>query len=115
MKESVNKQAERLVNGDRQWAYDHPLENCERIVIIWGVILDTDPVAPEKVALMLAGMKIAREIYRHKEDNLVDLAGYSACVQMIYDKKEELQIQQAERDDYDRNFKPAVYEETTIG
>ena len=64
---------------------------------------------------MLAGMKIAREIYRHKEDNLVDLAGYSACVQMIYDKKEELQIQQAERDDYDRNFKPAVYEETTIG
>ena len=115
MKESVNKHAERLVNGDRQWAYDHPLENCERIGIIWGVILDTKAVAPEKVALMLAGMKIAREIYRHKEDNLVDLAGYSACVQMIHDKKKELFLKKEEQDDYDRNFKPAVYEETTIG
>lgn len=90
MKESVNQQAERLVNGDRQWAYDHPLENCERIGIIWGVILDTKSIEPEKVALMLAGMKIAREVYRHKEDNLVDLAGYSACTQMIHDKKQQM-------------------------
>ena len=53
MKESINQQAERLVNGDTQWSYDHPLDNCERIGIIWGVILDTDAVPPEKVALML--------------------------------------------------------------
>ena len=101
-KESINQQAEHLVNGDRQWSYDHPLENCERIGIIWGVILDRPSVEPEKVALMLAGMKIAREVYRHKEDNLVDLAGYSACTQMIHDRKQQILSEAALLEDYDR-------------
>lgn len=75
--ESILQEAERLVGGDRQWAYDTPLNNCTRIGKIWGVILGTDPVPPETVGLMMCGLKIAREVHRHSRDNLVDLAGYA--------------------------------------
>jgi hypothetical protein len=89
-KESVCQQADKLVGGERQWAYDHPFDNCTRIGIIWGVVLNEGkPIAPEKVALCLAGIKIAREVHRHAEDNLVDLAGYSQVCQMVHDKARE--------------------------
>ena len=92
--ESVCQKADKLVNGERQWSYDHPFDNCTRIGQIWGVILNEGiPIPPEKVALCLAGMKIAREVHRHTEDNLVDLAGYSQVCQMVHDKSRELFLQ----------------------
>ena len=82
--ESIFEEAQRLVNGDRQWAYDHPLDNCKRIGEIWATILELDkPLEPEKVALMMIGLKIARQIHRSTRDNLVDMMGYTACIQMI--------------------------------
>ena len=88
--ETILKEAERLVGGDRQWAYDTPLNNCTRIGIIWGVILGTDPVPPETVGLMMCGLKIARQVHRNSRDNLVDLAGYAHVThQCIEAKKDE--------------------------
>ena len=86
--ETVCEEADRLVNGDRQWSYDHPYDNCKRIGEIWGVNLENDePVPPNKVALMMSGLKIAREIHRHDRDNLVDLAGYAQVTQMVHDRE----------------------------
>ena len=82
--ESIFEEAQRLVNGDRQWAYDHPLDNCKRIGEIWATILELDkPLEPEKVALMMIGLKIARQIHRSTRDNLVDMMGYTECIHMI--------------------------------
>ena len=82
--ESIFEEAQRLVSGDRQWAYDHPFDNCTRISQIWSTILELDPpIPPEKVALMMVGLKIAREIHRHTRENLVDMAGYIECIEMI--------------------------------
>ena len=82
--ESIFEEAKRLVNGDRQWAYDHPLDNCKRIGEIWATILELDkPIEPEKVALMMIGLKMARQIHRSTRDNLVDMMGYTACIDMI--------------------------------
>ena len=90
--ESILKLADRLVDGERQWSYDHPYDNCTRIGQIWGVILmEGEAIPPEKVALCLAGLKIAREIHRHTPDNLVDLAGYAKVSQMVHSKKELLE------------------------
>ena len=88
--ESIFEEAQRLVAGDRQWAYDHPLDNCTRISQIWTAILELDqPIPPEKVALMMVGFKIAREIHRHTRDNLVDMAGYIECIDMIIKEREK--------------------------
>ena len=74
--ESICQKADRLVGGDRRWAYDHPWDNCSKIARIWSVILDVE-VEPSQVALCMIGVKLAREVHRHKEDNLIDIAGYS--------------------------------------
>ena len=54
---------------------------------MWGLILDIDPIPPEKVALMMCGLKIVREMHRHKRDNLVDLAGYAKVTDMVHKAK----------------------------
>lgn len=87
MKETILQEADRLVDGERQWAYDHPYDNCVRIGRMWGVILDTDPIPPEKVALMMCGLKLVREMHRHKRDNLVDLAGYAKVADLVEREK----------------------------
>ena len=83
VKETILQEADRLVDGDRQWSYDHPYDNCLRIGKMWGVILDTEAIPPEKVALMMCGLKIVREMHRHSRDNLVDLAGYAKVTDMV--------------------------------
>ena len=87
MKETILQEADRIVDGERQWAYDHPYDNCLRIGKMWGVILETKPIPPEKVALMMCGLKLVREIHRHKRDNLVDLAGYAKVADMVEKEK----------------------------
>ena len=88
--ESIFEEAQRLVNGDRQWAYDHPLDNCKRIGEIWATILELDnPIEPERVALMMIGLKIARQLHRSTRDNLVDMMGYTACIDMIEKERDQ--------------------------
>ena len=81
--ETILEEAERLVGGDRQWAYDHPKDNCTRIGQIWGTILERDSIPPETVALMMIGLKVARQMFRPTRDNLVDIAGYSRVIDLI--------------------------------
>ena len=85
--ETILEEAERLVAGDRQWAYDHPKDNCKRIGQIWGVILERDPIPPETVGLMMGGLKVARQMFRPTRDNLVDIAGYSKVIDIILNEK----------------------------
>jgi len=79
--ESICEKANRLVSGERQWSYDHPKNNCERIAKIWEVITGKS-FSPREVALCMIGLKLAREAYHHSEDNLVDIAGYAQVAQM---------------------------------
>ena len=88
---TVCQEADKLVRGERQDTYDHPFDNFTRIGKIWGLILETqDPIPPEKVALMMCGVKLAREIFKHHRDNTVDLAGYAQALEMVHERKEEL-------------------------
>lgn len=74
---SILDTAAELVNGDRQHNYGNPVDNMARIGTIWGAILDMDePIPPATVALMLAGMKLARAAVGMHQDSLVDAAGY---------------------------------------
>ena len=64
-----------LVDGDRQTDYGPPADNMRRIGLAWSAILDCD-VTPAQVALCMAALKLVREAYRHKPDNLIDAHGY---------------------------------------
>ena len=85
--ETILEEAQRLIYGDRNKTYDHPIENFDRIARIWSVIFGIE-VTAEQVGLAMVGVKIAREAYMPKRDNLVDGAGYFGTIAMIQEERE---------------------------
>lgn len=90
--ETVCQEADRIVSNDRQGQYGRPIHDFTRTGRIWGAILsewarntqgDAD-VPPELVALCMVGVKISREVNRHKRDNIVDGIGYFKTVDMVH-------------------------------
>lgn len=82
MSESILAEADRIVNGERNDSYDAPERNFERIAKVWSVVLN-HPVTGAQVGLCMCALKLVRESYQHKRDNLVDLAGYAECTQRL--------------------------------
>ena len=87
--ESILSEAERIVNGDRQADYSDPVENFKHISAIASAILKKELTAEDCVVVLMA-VKLARENYRHKRDNLVDLAGYTEILHRI--KENEVEV-----------------------
>lgn len=83
--ESILLEAQRLVHGARGADYGHPAEDFARTGRMWGAILGTADVPPDRVGLCMAAVKISREVNAHKRDNLTDLAGYAETVSMVHD------------------------------
>lgn len=86
-KESILQEAERVVNGPRRVAYNHPLDNFTSIAQLWSAFLGMD-ISAEQVGLMMILFKIPRENFKHGRDHLVDIAGYAQCIQIILDERE---------------------------
>jgi hypothetical protein len=86
---SVLAEAEGLVHGARNADYGHPLDDFAKTGRIWGAILGTGDISPEKIGLCMIGVKLSRATcdLDHprpiKRDNLVDMAGYTATVEMV--------------------------------
>lgn len=90
--ETILEEAQRLVYGDRQASYGHPYDDYARTARMWEAILGMPPltISPRIACLMMAAVKISREVNRPKRDNLTDLAGYAACAHRCADRAEEL-------------------------
>lgn len=79
---NILQEAQALVGGDRNKAYGHPSEDFDRIARFWSNYL-AFPIEPRDVGMMLILMKVARERYAHKRDNLTDIAGYAYCNELL--------------------------------
>jgi len=77
-REEVLAAAQALITRDRAESYGDAQENFARIAAIWTAILDTY-IRPEQVALMRAGLKIARLAHdSSSSDGWLDGVGYLA-------------------------------------
>ena len=85
-RESILQEADRIVNGDRQADYSDPVENFKHIAAIASAILKKK-LAPEDCCVVLMAVKLARENFKHKRDNLVDLAGCTEILHRINEAK----------------------------
>ena len=87
--ESILSEAERIVNGDRQADYSDPVANFKHISAIASSI-SKEELSPTTCAIVMIAVKLARENYKHKRDNLVDLAGYVEILHRI--KENEVEV-----------------------
>jgi hypothetical protein len=84
------EEALRITTGDRQNSYGHPLEDFSRTAALWTSLLGEklrSKITPEEVALCMVCLKLSREMNKHKQDNLVDIAGYINCLHMLIEEK----------------------------
>lgn len=79
---NILKTAERLIYGDRQASYGSVSGNFGRIAQMWSAILGTE-VCGKDVGLCMIAVKIAREVNKPSEDNLIDIAGYAGCLEKL--------------------------------
>lgn len=84
--ETILDEAMRITASNRRNDYGGAFENHSRIAAIWSCIVPYSFSASD-VALMMIGLKVAREAHKHKRDNLVDIAGYAFLAQVIEDEK----------------------------
>jgi len=75
--------AKELINGPRRAAYGPVEESFNRVALMWTAILQKE-ITPHQVALMMVAFKISREANSHKQDNLDDIAGYTALLEELY-------------------------------
>lgn len=87
MSETILQEAQRLVHGDRQADYGHPLDDFSKTAKMWSGILGVE-VTAEQVGLCMCCVKISRQLNRPKRDNMTDLAGYAATVQMCVEERQ---------------------------
>lgn len=85
--ESALEEAQRLVHGPRGQDYGHPIDDYTRTGRMWGAILGIPDIDPRVCCLMMAAVKISREVNAPKRDNRVDLAGYAECAQMVAERQ----------------------------
>lgn len=67
---------------DREQKYGSPSKNFEDIASIWEGVTGHSYTASQ-VALMMIGVKLSREGFRHRRDNIVDIIGYAECLDRI--------------------------------
>lgn len=92
--QSILAEADQIAGESRSRDYGHPYDNHKRIADIWNVQIAhrlSSPIRPREVALLMIGLKLAREVNSQKRDNLIDAAGYVKCVDMIDQREAELQ------------------------
>lgn len=83
---NILEEAQNAVYGDRQADYGTVTENFGTIAKLWSAVLKVE-VTPEQVGLCMVQVKVARQMYRPKRDNLVDGAGYFATLEKLENKQ----------------------------
>ena len=79
---SILSEAEEIVNGSRHSDYGNARESFGRIATIASVMTGKE-LSPEDCCAVLMAVKLVRESFAHKRDNLVDLCGYAELLNRL--------------------------------
>uniref|UniRef100_A0A6M3LQ83 Putative structural protein n=1 Tax=viral metagenome TaxID=1070528 RepID=A0A6M3LQ83_9ZZZZ len=85
--ESIEEEARRLVNVDRQDTYGPPEENLLMIARLWTLYLASQiksGISAKQVAEMMILLKLARNVSGlPRRDNYIDMIGYTIIAERL--------------------------------
>ncbi len=81
---SILQEAVRIRSGERNADYGDAVESFEIVAEIANAITGLN-LTPAQCCKVLLAVKLTRERYNHKRDNLVDLCGYADILNLIED------------------------------
>ena len=79
---SILSEAEEIVNGSRHSDYGDANESFSRIATIASVMTGKE-LSPDDCCAVMMAVKLVRESFNHKRDNLVDLCGYAELMNQL--------------------------------
>lgn len=85
---SILSEAEEIVNGSRHSDYGDANESFSRIATIASVMTGKE-LSPEDCCAVMMAVKLVRESFNHKRDNLVDLCGYAHIMNEIVESEKK--------------------------
>ncbi|CAB4128234.1 hypothetical protein UFOVP100_18 [uncultured Caudovirales phage] len=83
---SITKEAQELVNGDRQKDYGDMDESFKRIAGLWSAYLGVH-VDYLDVAKMMILLKVSRAKHNNHRDSYVDIVGYVECIDKLLEEQ----------------------------
>lgn len=86
---SVAHEAHDLVYGERGQSYGHPFVDYKRATDAFNALTDHE-LSVEDGILFMQCVKLSREQNQHSRDNLVDLIGYTICLERVKELREQL-------------------------
>lgn len=86
--DSILAEAENIINGSRNADYGDVVANFKRISEIAETTFGIS-INPVEVCQVLLAVKLAREAYLHKRDNLVDLCGYAEILNRLHESEQQ--------------------------
>ena len=79
---SILSEAEEIVDGIRHSDYGDARESFGRVATIASVMTRKE-LDPEDCCAVLMAVKLVRESFAHRRDNLVDLCGYAELLNRL--------------------------------
>ena len=86
-KKSTFDEAKEAV-GQRRDGYNGPVNNFINTVNTYNALTESNMTVKQAVFFMLC-LKLSREKFKHKHDNIVDLMGYSDCLNIVAEWEEQ--------------------------
>lgn len=84
---TILQEAQCAVYGDRQADYGNVTDNFTATARLWSVVLGKE-ITADQVGLCMIQVKVARQMFKKKRDNLVDISGYAATIEKMDIEKE---------------------------
>lgn len=90
---TILQEAQALVHGARNADYGHPADDFEAVAKAFNAYIKkkykiANYLEATDVPIFQMIVKIMREANKPKRDNLVDIAGYAATLEMVHDAQD---------------------------
>jgi len=76
------REAQKLVDEDRQSSYGPPKESFKRLAKLWSAYLDVE-ITPHDACVMMTLLKISRLAYKPSKDSSTDGAAYLCLAHQV--------------------------------